>query len=186
MGWNTGLSGILSFFLKNLVVFWSLQRKLLRNKNIICILYRILISENTLMTQHYAECSQNGHNIKSTMKPFLQTLIKKFICHREKKSLKFQCFGKLISLMCLNPLRRKPLSVVFLFLLLVIRYADYRPLAHKWPQESKYTSWLNNLSTAWSDRNSDSILHFSISDVGHIPQSAEPKRKKVPVAFALS
>lgn len=97
---------------------------------------------------------------------------------QRKKKLKFQHFGKLISLMCLDLLRRKPLYVVFLFLLFVILYADYRPLAQKWPQGSKYTSWLNNLSTAWSDRNSDSILHFSISDVGHIPQSAEPEREK--------
>lgn len=58
---------------------------------------------------------------------------------------------------------------------------------HKWPQGSKYTSWLNNLSTAWSDSNSDSIPcpHLS-SDVGHILQSAEAESKKVPVAFALS
>lgn len=61
-------------------------------------------------------------------------------------------------------------------------------LVHKWPQGSKYTSWLNNLSTAWNDRNGDSILHLSISDIGHIPQCVEPGEgeKKVPVAFALS
>lgn len=112
------------------------------------------------------------------MKPFLQTPIKKFTCLRGKKSLKISTFWKLISLMCPDLWRRNPLYMVFLFLLFVILYADYRPLAHKWPQGSKYTSWLNNLSTAWSDRNSDSILHFSISDVGHIPQSAELEREK--------
>lgn len=51
-------------------------------------------------------------------------------------------------------------------------------LVHKWPQGSKYTSWLNNLSTAWNDRNGDSILHLSISDIGHIPQCVEPGEGK--------
>ena len=50
----------------------------------------------------------------------------------------------------------------------------------KWPQGSKYTSWLNNSSTAWSDRNGDSIPCPHISDVGHILQSAESEREKSP------
>lgn len=40
------------------------------------------------MIQYYVESSQNGHMIKSTMKTFLQTLIKKFISLREKKVFK--------------------------------------------------------------------------------------------------
>ena len=58
---------------------------------------------------------------------------------------------------------------------------------HEWPQGGKYTSWLNNSSTAWSDSNGDSTPgpHLS-SDVGHILQSAEPESKTAPVAFALS
>lgn len=49
---------------------------------------------------------------------------------------------------------------------------------YQWSQGSKYTSWLNNLSTAWSDRNGDSTPCPHISDIGHFLQSAEPRKQK--------
>lgn len=69
---------------------------------------------------------------------------------------------------------------------LLCPYADYCYQPTDDPHGNKYTFWLNNLSTACSDRNGDSILHLHLSDVGHILQSLEPEREKVPVAFALS